>query len=293
MSPKIQYFTLDVIGAIAFGKAFGLLATDSDPHEYLKATEEGLRILQNIVAFGLHWIMQAPIIGPLLQPSINDSKGFGKMMFKAWAIVDERAANPTDKRSDMLASFIRNGLVGADLRTEVMGQIIAGSDTTSAAIRIIILHIALNPRVHRKLQREIDETEVPEGKLITYAQVKALPYLQAVIRESIRMLPPVSNYFPRNVPPAGDTVPIGDGKTMFIPGGAMIGPSTFAMNHDKDVFSPDAEGFRPERWFESDQTKLDRMRQINDLIFSSGRYGCLGKPVAWIEMSKITFEVCF
>jgi len=83
------------------------------------------------LAIGFSWITQAPFIGRFITPSPKDNNGFGKMMATCFRLVDERAASPADQRSNMLASFMRYSSAGDELRTEVLEQIIAGSDTTA------------------------------------------------------------------------------------------------------------------------------------------------------------------
>ena len=106
---------------------------------------------------------------------------------------------------------------------EVFEQILAGSDTTAAAIRIILLYLMKHPRVYAKLQAEIDEA-VQGGKalaspgIISDAQARRLPYLGAVVREGMRMHPPVANLFSKVAPDEGDVAVI-NGKEYFIPGG--------------------------------------------------------------------------
>lgn len=295
MAKKVQYFALDVISGVGLGKTFGMLKNDTDVEGYLQSAEEGLRIANFSLAIGLSWIAQAPVIGRFIAPSEKTQNGFGRMIATCFRYVDEREANPTDKRSDMLASFIRHGIHGADLKTEALEQIVAGSDTTSSAIRIILLHIITNPRVYAKLQREIDEAvqtgKAPrEGAIITHSQTKQLPYLQATIREAMRVMPPVANIFSRDIPPQGDTVKI-KGQEVFLPGGANIGYSAYAMHRSPEIYGEDAKAFRPERWFEEDQDKLAVMLRTNELIFGHGKYQCLGKPVAQIEIGKVIFEV--
>lgn len=289
---KIQYLALDVISIVAYGRAFGMVATDSDVNDYIKSTTEGLWIFRAVWATGLHWLLHAPLVGKIFEMSTEDERGFGKMSSSAFAVINERAANPKEERADMIASFMRNGLAGGELRSEVMGQIVAGSDTTATAIRGIIMHIVSNPRVCDNLRAEIDSAHVPENTVISYAKAKSLPYLQAVIREGMRVWIPGTNFFPRVVPKDGDHAPMGDGKTVFLPGGTIIGPSVVSMHRNNEVFGEDADVFKPERWLDQDRPRLDKMKQINDLIFSVGRYGCLGKPVAMVEMSKAIFEVC-
>ncbi|PNY25948.1 Pisatin demethylase [Tolypocladium capitatum] len=296
LGQKAQYFTMDVIGAVGLGRSFGMLRSDSDVDGYLKSSEEGLFTANAALALGFSWLAHTPLIGRFIAPSPTDNNGFGKMMAACFRYVDERAANPTDKRSDMLASFIRHGLSGDELRSEALEQIIAGSDTTAGAIRGALLHVMTNPRVYSKLQREVDDAVRDGGApgagegLIAAAQVKQLPYLQAVVHEALRIWPPVANIFPRDVPPGGDTVVV-DGKEVFLPGGVCVGYSACAMHHSEAVYGSDAKAFRPERWFESDPGKLAAMVRTNDLTFGHGKFQCLGKPVAQMEIGKAVFEL--
>ncbi|KND88422.1 Pisatin demethylase [Tolypocladium ophioglossoides CBS 100239] len=297
LGQKVQYFTLDVISAVGLGKTFGMLRSDSDVDDYLKSSQEGLSMGNAALAMGFSGLAHTPLIGRFIAPSPTDNSGFGKMMAACFRYVDERAANPTDKRSDMLASFIRHGLSGDELRSEVLEQIIAGSDTTASAICGTLLHVMTNPRVYAKLQREVDDAVRDSGApraregLIATTQVKQLPYLQAVVREGLRVWPPVASIFPRDVPPGGDTVVV-DGEDVFLPGGVCVGYSAYAMHHSEAVYGADAKAFRPERWFESDPGKLAAMVRTNDLIFGHAKSQCLGKSVAQVEIRKAVFEVC-
>lgn len=75
-----QYFTLDVISDLAFGKPFGFLATDSDVHDYIKMTEESMPVM--MVVSVMPWIarlMQTKLFKGLL-PSEKDKLGFGKFI---------------------------------------------------------------------------------------------------------------------------------------------------------------------------------------------------------------------
>jgi cytochrome P450 len=74
----------------------------------------------------------------------------------------------------------------------VFEQILAGSDTTAAAIRVILFYIMSHPRVYAKLQAEIDEavengTAPASPGIISDTKVRQLPYLGAVVREGMRV----------------------------------------------------------------------------------------------------------
>ncbi|KAL2193783.1 cytochrome P450 [Corynascus similis CBS 632.67] len=306
LSKKIQFFTLDVISAVGLGRPFGMLRADADIDSYVRSSEEGLRVATAFTGLGLAWLAQVPLLGRWLSSSPADADGFGLMMGACFRIVDERVRGletegdsekgEEKKRRDMLASFVKHGLQEADLKSEVLETLIAGSDTTAGALRAIMLYVMGNKRVYAKLQREIDEA-VREGKvgadwegIIPYATAKQLPYLQAVIREGLRVFPPVRNILPKDVPPGGDTVVV-DGKPVFLPEGVEIGYSALAMHRDKKVYGEDADLFRPERWFEPDHEKLAAMIKVNDLTFGHGRWQCLGKNVAQMELNKTLFEL--
>ncbi|KAL2817624.1 cytochrome P450 [Aspergillus granulosus] len=296
LAEKVQYFTLDVISSVGFGKTFGMLQSDRDVDDYIKSVADGLAIGNTALAMGFSWIAQAPFIGKFIAPSPKKPNGFGRMMAACFRAVDERAATPSDKRSDMLASFMRHGLSGDELRSEALEQIIAGSDTTAGAIRGTLLHLMTNPRVYRKLQREVDDAvrlgQAPRNQegLISAAQARHLPYLQAVIREAMRIWPPVTNIFPRDVPAGGDTVTV-DGESIYLPGGVCIGYSAYAMHQNEKIYGKDADAFRPERWLEADAEELAVMIRTNELNFGYGKFQCLGKPVAQIGIGKTIFEV--
>ncbi|KAK3293022.1 cytochrome P450 [Chaetomium fimeti] len=300
LAKKIQFFTLDVISAVGTGRALGMLRADTDVDRYIRSSEEGLRLVTALSGLGLAWLAQAPVLGRFLGPKPTDKAGFGALMGACFRVVDERVRGVgkggDGGRRDMLASFIRHGLEDRDLKSEVLETLIAGSDTTAAALRATMLYVMGSKRVYVRLQEEIDEA-VREGKVakdgegvISFAVAKQLPYLQAVIKEGLRVFPPVRNILPKDIPAGGDTVMV-DGKPMFLPGGVDIGYSALAMHRDKKVYGEDADLFRPERWFEQDRDKLAAMQKVNDLTFGHGRWQCLGKNVAQMELNKTFFEL--
>ena len=193
----------------------------------------------------------------------------------------------------MMASFTAHGLNETDLVAESLLQILAGADTTATAIRATMLHIITHATVYKKLQSEIDQA-VHNGRIsspvIQEAEASELKYLQAVIREGLRVWPPVTGLLSKVVPEAGDEVEI-DGKKIFLPGGTNIGWCVWGIAMNKDIFGEDADMFRPERWLINDTEKLIKMNKTVDLVFGYGKYQCLGRPVALLELSKVFVEV--
>lgn len=83
----------------------------------------------------------------------------------------------------------------------------AGTETSITAVRGTLLHILSSPAVYHRLKQEISEG-IKAGRIskpITPEQAREMPYLQAVISEGMRIVPPVINGFAKQVPAGGDT----------------------------------------------------------------------------------------
>ncbi|KAK3685320.1 cytochrome P450 [Podospora appendiculata] len=288
LAQKCQYFTLDVISHLAFGAPFGYLVQDDDVYDYIKMTAAvipAMLVLANVPT--LANVLQSRLFRGLL-PKASDKVGFGAFIGVANKVVAERFEPDAASRPDMLGSFIRHGLTQPEASGEALLQVIAGSDTSASTIRLVMLHLLGNPAAYRKLQAEIDKS-IAAGAIsspIKDVEAREMPYLQAVIKEGLRIKPPASGAFFKTVPAGGDVI---DGK--FIPAGTQIGSSPFGIHHSKKVFGEDAGLFRPERWLEADADSFALMTSTVDLVFHYGKFQCLGKTVAFMEFNKIFVEL--
>lgn len=181
-----------------------------------------------------------------------------------------------------------HGFNQIECEVETLFMFIAGSDTTAAALRITMMYVLSTPRVYQRLKAEV-ATAVLEGKVsspITMAEAKGLPYLQAVIYEGLRIRPVTTGVMAKQVPPEGDTI---DGH--FIPGGTSIGTNFSALLRSRELFGPDADCFRPERFLGVGDARLGELRRDVELTFGYGRWMCAGKLIAFMELNKVYFEV--
>ncbi len=161
---------------------------------------------------------------------------------------------------------------------------IAGSDTTAGAIRSTFLYIITIPRVYSRLLAEISSASISSP--IQDAEAKKLPYLQAVIKEGLRIWPPVAGLMSKEVPAGGDTI-----NGLFVPGGTQIGYCAWGIFRNRKIWGADADMFRPERWLEGPAAKIKEQELTLELVFAAGRYQCLGKNVALMELNKVFVEV--
>jgi cytochrome P450 len=117
-------------------------------------------------------------------------------------------------------------------------------------MRAVVLFIATNPPVYNKLISELlsAKTSGKVSRPVKYQEAQALPYLQAVVKESMRIHPAIGVPLPRVVPPGGAAL-----GGFFLPEGTWVGMAPWAINHSKEVFGEDAHVFRPERWLENEE----------------------------------------
>ncbi|KAI9150680.1 Cytochrome P450 monooxygenase ABA1 [Paramyrothecium foliicola] len=305
LSALAHYFTLDVITKLAYGRAFGHLDNERDMIGYLKDSASGIKIA---VLCGeipiMRKIFMNPLAVKLFGPKPTDSHGMGSMIgyaapppskkpfanqtSLAQKVVSKRFEPDAEDQRDMLGSFIRHGVSQDQCEAEVPFQILAGSDTTAHAIRGTLLCLMTTAHTYRKFQEEIDDA-ASRGKIsrpVRLDEAKQLPYVQAVIYEGLRLNPPASLLAMKQTPPEGDTI---DG--IFVPGGVRVAVSVKPIMLDKGLFGDDVELFRPERWLGLDPKQRRVMAESVELVFGTGRWGCSGKSVAFIELNKIFIEL--
>ncbi|KAK3986615.1 cytochrome P450 [Cladorrhinum sp. PSN332] len=290
LTAKAHFLTLDVISETSFGAAFGYLQEDTDLYQFLEITDAATPVMNLLAVVPMltnalySWPMR------LLLPNTNDRAGLGRLMGLAQGCVDERLSPGAKPGQDMLQAFINSGMAYDDLVQQMFVQIVAGSITTAAAIRHTLLALISTPSAYTCLQKEIDQN-IKSGRIsspvITDAEAEALPYLQAVIREGLRMWPPTTGFGSKQVPKGGDVI-----CGYHVPEGTQIAQNFTGMMRLKSIWGEDADAFRPERWLEAEaEGKVKLLNSVVDLDFGSGKYQCLGKRLALMELNKVFVEL--
>ncbi|KAJ4287284.1 hypothetical protein N0V90_012682 [Kalmusia sp. IMI 367209] len=298
LSQIASYFTLDVISKIAFGQSCGFIALNNDPFGYMENLKTFLPAVGIFGVFAeLTNILRIPFIKAAL-PSSMDKRGLGRVMGFARDRVQERFGKNAIVRRDMLNSFIKHGLTDSELEGETLLQITAGSDSTASALRMTLHFISTSPPTLQRLLEEVREG-IEMGHVsrpvIKDSEARQLPYLQACIKEGLRMYPPITGLLAKMVPEEGTKIEV-NGEEKHAAGGTQIAWNSWGMMRNKDIFGPDSDMFRPERWLMKGSSDEDheRMARMNDtvwLCFGYGRFGCLGRGVAMMELNKAIIEV--
>ncbi|KAI1084703.1 cytochrome P450 [Whalleya microplaca] len=292
-----NYVAFDTIGDLAFGAPFGMLKAGADIAEVrtsLTATpiySPAVEILnrRGEVSATLGCLPQLKPYAKWL-PDPFFSKGLTaieNLAGIAIARVQERLKNPPDlNRKDLLARLQEGRdekgepLGIEELTAEALTQLIAGSDTTSNSSCALLYHVVRTPGVLPKMQEELD-TAIPDptSGVPDYDTIRNLPYLEMVINETLRHHSTSGIGLPRVISQDSQGIHLRD---HYFPPGTVLSVPTYTIHHSKEIWGPDADEFRPERW--ANVTP----RQRNAFIpFSYGPRACVGRNIAEMEMKMI------
>ncbi|KAF5364651.1 hypothetical protein D9758_005513 [Tetrapyrgos nigripes] len=200
-----------------------------------------------------------------------------------------------------LPSFVTRNLEGIDTASvseQVIEEIkncagvayLAGSDTSIALMRCAILALATHPEVQERAQKELDSvlgTGGSNGRLPDYADREDLPYLSAIISETLRYYPVT----PLALPHACLEDDVYEGH--YIPKGSTVIGNSWAILHDEKLY-PDPMTYNPSRFL---KRKTDSGKEIEPqpnpalYAFGFGRRICPGRWLAldtsWLVISSI------
>ncbi|RMZ68768.1 cytochrome p450 [Pyrenophora seminiperda CCB06] len=280
--------TLDIIGVAGMGKDFDAV---SNPNNELNETyrkifgsNRNAQVIQLLLGFLPHWLAAS------LPLKRNDEIGNAINTIKnvAASLVAEKrsklasgAAHDTDILSVALES---GGFSDADLVNQLMTFLAAGHETTASALTWAVYCLCRHPDVQSRLRTEI-RTELASflqpgaAPPMTSTEIDRLPYLNAVLNETMRIFPPV----PLTLREAATDTTI---QGQFVPAGTTVVICPWAINTSKHLWGDDAREFVPERWLKPG-TANSGGAESNYAIgtFLHGPRSCIGKDFAKAEFA--------
>ncbi len=278
---------LDTLSTVAFGRPFGFMAADEDKWDYCRTSDDFTLILGLTANHSsVRWLLSQEWVQALAAPKTTDQNGIGPALAFAHKAVAERYGPDAKARNDMLGHFVNKGLSQVQCECEAFLQIMAGTDSSATILRCAIFSLAGNPRVYTKLRAEIDAA-FAESTNVKFTEAVKLEYLNAVIWETVRLFPPLFGLKEKCAPPGGDEF-----NGVFYPEGTGVAICDEGVMRRKDVFGEDSSLFRPERLLEGDDALRRKRMQTAEVAFGHGKYLCLGKHIAMIELRKGIIAVC-
>ncbi|KAL0253324.1 Sir2 histone deacetylase Hst2 [Diplodia seriata] len=268
--------TFDIMGDLSFGSSLGLLET-GEYSPWVESVFGSFKAFQLLLMFREYPILKP--IASLFIPRSLIEKQLAHFKYSADR-VDRRLEQETD-RPDIWALVLNsmekgNAISRPQMHSNAVLFMTAGTETTATALSGMTHYLLKCPDKLAKLTGEIRGAFRSEDEL-TMANLRRLPYLQAVIEEGLRIYPPTPAGSPRLVPEGGNLV-CGE----HLPAGTGIFLSHYAAFRDSENFHlPDS--FVPERWLpaatEQDPAYRAFANDKKELMqpFIVGPYACLGK----------------
>ncbi|BAT73346.1 hypothetical protein LR48_Vigan01g022000 [Vigna angularis] len=271
LSAKVSTLSADMACRMVLGKKY----TDRDLDEkgFKAVMQEGMHL-----AATPNMGDYIPYIGALdLQGLTKRMKSVGKIFDDFFEkIIDEhmQSQKGEDKTKDFVDVML--GFVGteeSEYRIErpnikaILLDMLAGSmDTSATAIEWTLSEMLKNPRVMKKLQKELESVVGMERK-VEESDLEKLEYLDMVVKESLRLHPVAPLLIPHQ---SIEDCMVGE---YFIPKKSRVIVNAWAIMRDPSAWD-EAEKFWPER-FEGRNIDV-RGREFELIPFGSGRRGCPG-----------------
>ncbi|PVH96823.1 cytochrome P450-like protein [Periconia macrospinosa] len=297
----LAYFAADVISDLTYGQRTGFLETGTDV----------LGIQGNVEKVFQFWLLfaQMPILdrltfkNPLLlflnRHGIMESKkpllSIVHRHFEARKKIWEEKDGREGDRVTLIDRFLQAQRDNAEKvpmppERHAVTMVTAGSETTAITLASIFYFLMKNPECYTRLQEEVDAITpdqlhtAGDSMVFPWRVAQTMPYLDACIREAMRLHPAQRIPHNRVVPEAGLVI-----RGQFIPGSTEVGIYPSVLHRRKEVFGDDVETYRPERWLEDSQ-KTERMK-ASMFTFSYGKYNCLGQNISRLEIYKLVPSV--
>ncbi|KAJ3577662.1 hypothetical protein NPX13_g2907 [Xylaria arbuscula] len=284
LSSMILWYTMDAAARFSFGDPLGCLSAEGDVGGSIQLIRDRFN----------HWgqwsslprlerlIFRNPIAMRLKRaPSSMAAAAVSKLKKRSMTAREDHSYQ------DLLQRFINAGKDNPDVLDAsgiigmLMSTISGAGDTTATTIVATLYYLIRNPDIAKRLEAELEGLcEIP-----SYAEVSKLPYLNAVIKESMRGFSSATWPIERLVPRGGVTI-----AGMFFPEGTSIGCLPSVIHQNEKIYGEDTQVFRPERWLTPNREEL-RLMEATHMGFSRGRRVCLGQHIAMMQMKKVIAAV--
>ncbi|CAH8330630.1 unnamed protein product [Eruca vesicaria subsp. sativa] len=186
-------------------------------------------------------------------------------------------------KKDLLSRFLAAGHGEEAVRDSVISFIMAGRDTTSAAMTWLFWLLSENVNVEDKILEEVRNKEA-----LGFEDLREMSYTKACLCEAMRLYPPVAwdskHAANDDVLPDGTRVRKGDKVTYF----------PYGMGRMEKVWGQDWDEFKPNRWFEEKPSTGPVLKSVSSFkfpVFQAGPRVCIGKEMAFTQMKYVVGSV--
>ncbi|KAN0066595.1 heme binding [Thecaphora frezii] len=302
-------FTLSSFVKIAFSQDTGSLSKPDQPDEFgeafnfaqkvldMRFVQPWWKITERFNETGRRMKACGAIIDNFTDEIVANRRK--QATLKAQGLVSS-SGDDDEGRKDLLDLFMAHryadgsGLSNKQLKDTILNLLIAGRDTTAEALSWMTWHILTDAELYATLRTEIDALSPGNDHNIDYDGFERLHLKKlSTFYETLRLHPSI----PKNIRRAinDDVLPNGGPR---IRKGDVVLYSDWAMARNPDIWGPDAQQFRPERWIDTaaeatadnDEGQGDTIRKMSQFkahFFNGGPRLCLGQKLATFEVVQV------
>lgn len=224
-------YAFDVIGLITLSKRFGTLDAGEDIGSFMVSGGVQHMMASCVGVFSSWYPLIFKVLTTMAAAKTAKEGEFANMFAFVVAAIEERRHNepqtdgkgPQDFVGKLLAKRNADGKEGDDALNDAVlisaagGNIGAGSDTTAVSLTAVFYYLCRHPEATKKLRAEIDALGPRRSSPLTFQEAQSMPYLQAVVKEALRLHPATGFTMPRVVPQGGSVL-----AGQFFPAGVSL-----------------------------------------------------------------------
>ncbi|PQE20304.1 hypothetical protein CJF30_00001610 [Rutstroemia sp. NJR-2017a BBW] len=272
----------DIITSLTFGESVNALdCTDWHPQARLvfDGVREGVCLIEvlRFVPFK-HFCLRVL----MLAFGAARTQNFNMSVQRLEARMKKNSETPDFMSYILKANETEKELTARELTANCALLLDAGSETTATMLSGCLFYLLKNPDCMEHLTKILRDT-YEEDTGMNSKSLARLPYLQAILEESMRMYMPLPPTLPRKTSKEGALI-----CGRFVPPGMSVGVNQYSACRAEENFR-DPYSFKPERWLGDSMYSNDKRNTFQP--FSNGPRNCLGKSLAYAELRLIISHI--
>ncbi|CAG9940080.1 unnamed protein product [Clonostachys rosea f. rosea IK726] len=280
----LNFTTFDVMAELCFGENLNLLAKN-EYSPWVRSIFESLKMLPVASMINYYPILNALFTRfepkSVTQQRVTHCKHSEERVNRRLKAGSEKP----DIWNLVLAAEEGKGLTLEEMHSNSELFMLAGSETTATLLGGCLYNLLMNPDKMKILREELDDRIKTEDD-ITFERTAEMKYLNACLKEALRIYPPVPIGSPRVVPQGGQQVM---GK--WIPAETRVSVHHWSTYHSEANFK-NANTYAPERWLRTDPIYTGDALEAHQ-PFGFGSRNCLGQNMAMHEMRLLLATILF
>ncbi|KAK3569023.1 hypothetical protein QTP86_021576 [Hemibagrus guttatus] len=276
MSNELYLFSLEGISRILFETRIGCLENEIPPEtqNFINSIAQMFTYTMAVIVLPKWTRNYLPFWRRYTSGWDGIFKFAGKLIDRKLVDIQKRLDEGQEVAGEYLSYLLSNtNMSKKDVYGSITELLLGGVDTTSNTMMWALYLLSQDPKAQDTLYQEVNSV-INGDKIPTAEDINRMPYLKAVIKETLRMYPVV----PVNVRLLSETDVIIGGH--FFPKETLFLMHHYAIGHDQTTF-PEPNVFKPERWLRDGR---ERPSPFGSIPFGFGVRGCVGKRIAELEM---------